>query len=263
MRTLGNWRGRRVAAGVTSGDPEAAVRLDARAAAKVRYGLAFALVVIVGGAYALLPGLREESGRALTILSHGDIPGIKAYILSYGVWAPIISSALMLLQAVISPLPAFLLTFANGLAFGAFWGGVLSVVSTTVAAGACFLLARVIGRAPMEALLGGARLADTDRWFARWGAHAVLIARLIPFMSVDLISYAAGLTRMRLRPFMIATLIGILPSTFLYSYLGARATEYVLVLVAVNVGIAVAAAGFALRRKVRGKERGDRGKAEG
>jgi uncharacterized membrane protein YdjX (TVP38/TMEM64 family) len=39
----------------------------------------------------------------------------------------------MVLQAVAAPLPAFVITFANGLAFGAFWGGLLSVFGATVA----------------------------------------------------------------------------------------------------------------------------------
>lgn len=216
-------------------------------------GLALSLGVAYFAAYQLSPALRSEVARILPMLTHGDIAAIRAYILSFGVWSPIVSSLLMLVQAVISPLPAFLLTFANGLAFGAFEGGVLSVASTTAASGLCFLLARGLGRAPVEAFVGKRQLAAADRWFARWGAHAVLAARLFPFMSVDLISYAAGLTGMRLRPFLGATFVGIIPSTFLYSYLGEKATRYVVVLLAVNgvvlgVGVVLALLGRCRRQ---------------
>jgi uncharacterized membrane protein YdjX (TVP38/TMEM64 family) len=233
--------------------PRSAAAVDGRSVRLIRLGLALLLALVCGGAYALSPGLRAEIERAVGILLTGDVAAVKGYILSYGVWAPVISSALMLLQAVVSPLPAFLLTFANGLAFGAFWGGMLSLVSTTAAAGACFLLARVVGRTPVEALVGADHLRRADRWFERWGTHAVLAARLFPFMSVDLISYAAGLTSMRLRPFLGATFLGIIPSTFLYSYLGERATRYVLVLVAVNVAVIASAAVLAVVRRVRRK----------
>jgi uncharacterized membrane protein YdjX (TVP38/TMEM64 family) len=100
----------------------------------------------------------------------------------------------------------------------------------------------------VEALVGRAHLHSADRWFARWGTHAVLAARLMPFMSVDLISYAAGLTRLGLRPFLLATAVGVTPSLFLYSYLGERATRYILVLFAVNGVVILVTLALALVR---------------
>ncbi len=60
--------------------------------------------------------------RAAALLGRGDVSGLRDYILSFGLWAPVISALLMVLQALVAPLPAFVLTFANGLAFGTFWG---------------------------------------------------------------------------------------------------------------------------------------------
>src|SRR3712207_8220042 len=57
--------------------------------------------------------------------------------------------------------------------------------------------------------------------------YAVFAGRLIPGVAFDVISYAAGLTRMRFRNFIVATALGIFPQTFLYSYLGRQAPEYV------------------------------------
>ena len=71
-------------------------------------------------------------------------------------------------------------------------------------------------------MVGKSALARADQFFARWGAWAVLIARLIPILSFDVISYAAGLTRIRLLPFLGATIIGRAPATFVYTYLGYR-----------------------------------------
>src|SRR3712207_7561529 len=48
-------------------------------------------------------------------------------------------------------------------------------------------------------------LESADRWFANWGIYAVFVARLIPGIAFDVISYAAGLTRMRFRNFIVAT----------------------------------------------------------
>ncbi len=99
----------------------------------------------------------------------------------------------------------------------------LSLGSATLAAAISFWLARALGRGPVEALVGKAGLESADRWFERWGAYAVLVARLVPVVSFDVISFAAGLTRMRFGGFLAATAAGAAPATFVYSYLGERA----------------------------------------
>ena len=91
---------------------------------------------------------------------------VRDYILSFGAWAPVVSGLLMILQALAAPLPAFLITFANGLAFGVLWGGLLSLVSASAAAVA-FGISRALGRGPVEALVGKAGLESADRWFER------------------------------------------------------------------------------------------------
>jgi uncharacterized membrane protein YdjX (TVP38/TMEM64 family) len=207
-----------------------------------------------GLAYALSESFRQEADRAFGILARGDIAALRDYILSFGVWAPVVSTLLMVLQAVAAPLPAFVITFANGLAFGAFWGGLLSVFGATVAAAISFYLARALGRSPVEALVGKAGLQTADRWFARWGAYAVLVGRLVPVISFDVISFAAGLTRMRFPGFLVATIIGMSPATFVYAYLGGHAPQYVnLLLVVFGVVFAIAVVTAILRRYRKGK----------
>lgn len=224
--------------------------------AMVQVGLVLGLALAAGGAYLGSPGLRAETAAAASVLLSGDVDAAREYLLSYGPWAPVISSLLILAQALVSPLPAFMIVFANGLAFGTFWGGLLSAVATTVASGVCFLLARVVGRRPVELMVGRGPLEGADNWFARRGGRAVLAARLVPFMSVDLISFAAGLTGMRLRPFLGATFVGILPSTYLYSYLGERASRYALALLGANVVLTGCVAAAAALHRRRGRHRG-------
>lgn len=216
--------------------------LDARTVQRLRFALTLSLAVAAGLAYLLSRSFRAEVNHAAVLLGRGDVATIRDYLLSFGVWAPIVSALLMILQALVAPLPAFLITFANGLAFGPFWGAVLTFTSATLAAVLSFWLARGLGRGPVEALAGKAGLEFADHWFARWGTLAILIARLVPIISFDIISYAAGLTGMSFVGFLVATMLGILPATILYSYLGARAPEYVGVLFwafGIVIGVAV------------------------
>lgn len=228
--------------------------LDPRGLRWTRFALTAAVLGAVGLAYLFSATFRSEVDRTVAILSRGDVAALRDYILSFGAWAPVVSALLMVLQGLVAPLPAFVVTFANGLAFGMFWGGVLSLASATVAAALSFWISRLLGRGPVEALVGSRSLGSADRWFARWGAYAVLVARLVPVVSFDLVSFAAGLTRMRFSGFILATVVGATPAAFVYAYLGHRAPQYAGVLLAV-FGLVIAGALVAaiVRRRRRGQ----------
>ena len=88
----------------------------------------------------------------------------------------------------------------------------------------CFWIARSLGREAVEKLCSKTGLATIERFFERHGDQSVLIARLLPFVSFDFVSYFAGLTSMPFRGFMVATGIGQLPATIVYSYVGGMLT---------------------------------------
>jgi uncharacterized membrane protein YdjX (TVP38/TMEM64 family) len=203
------------------------VNRDARAVRLLRLVLLLAAATLFGLFYLLSAGFRSEVHQALGLLGRGDIAGLRDYILSFGLWAPVASCFLMVLQALVAPVPSFLITFANGLAFGVFWGWMLSLFGHVLAAAVCFGISRSLGRVPVEVLVGKTGLQSADRWFAKWGIYAIFVGRLIPGVAFDVISYAAGLTRMRFGNFLAATALGIFPQTFLYSYLGRQAPQYV------------------------------------
>ncbi|MEG2787523.1 MAG: TVP38/TMEM64 family protein [Romboutsia sp.] len=157
-------------------------------------------------------------------LSMLDLESLKQYILSFGVWAPIISFILMILQSIAAPLPAFLITFANAALFGWVKGAILSWISSMAGAALCFYIARFLGRDMVEKITGKFAIDSVDDFFEKYGKYTILIARLLPFMSFDLVSYAAGLTSMSFVSFFMATGIGQLPATIIYSYVGGMLT---------------------------------------
>jgi uncharacterized membrane protein YdjX (TVP38/TMEM64 family) len=208
--------------------------LDRRTVRWAQFALVLVVAAAFGLAYLLSEAFRSEVNRAANVLGRGDLEGLRNYILSFGAWAPVASLLLMVFQALVAPIPAFLVAFANGLAFGVFWGWVLSLAGHSLAAAVCFWLARVLGRGSVEALVGRVGLESADHWFARWGAHAVFVTRLVPGMAFDVVSYAAGLTRMGFGRFIAATAIGVAPKTFLEAYLGRQAPQYAWVLLALT-----------------------------
>lgn len=183
------------------------------------------LLALAFVAYGFVPAVHRPVEEVIAILGTRDpraaVSAFRDYLLGFGAWAPAISAALMVLQSVIAPLPAFVLTFTNGLLFGWVLGAALSWASAMLGAATCFWIARVLGRPVVERLVGGTNALEVaDLFFARYGRRAILLSRLLPFVSFDLISYGAGLTPTAFRAFMVATGLGQLPATLLYSYLG-------------------------------------------
>jgi uncharacterized membrane protein YdjX (TVP38/TMEM64 family) len=197
--------------------------------------ITLAVVALAVGAWLWIPAVHHGVASAVAILtvrdSHQAIEAFRDYLLQFGLWAPVVSAALMVFQSVIAPLPAFVVTFTNGLLFGWAWGAVLSWSSSMIGAAACFWIARALGRPIVEKLVGGTKALEvSDLFFRRYGKRAILIARLLPFVSFDIISYGAGLTPTSFWQFLVATGVGQLPATLLYSYLGENLTGSVRVL---------------------------------
>jgi uncharacterized membrane protein YdjX (TVP38/TMEM64 family) len=231
------------------------VSLDDRTVRLLRLVALLATAALFALLYLVSPGFRSEVNQALGLLGRGDIAGLRDYILSFGLWAPVASCFLMVLQALVAPVPSFLITFANGLAFGVFWGWMLSLFGHVLAAAVCFGISRSLGRVPVEVLVGKTGLESADRWFARWGVYAVFVARLFPGVAFDVISYAAGLTRMGFKNFLLATALGIFPQTFLYSYLGRQAPEYVGLFLVTSALVVAGVAAVAVARYRRERRR--------
>lgn len=174
--------------------------------------------------------LQSMINQAMTIMKNADVEAFRDYLLSFGPLAAIISGLLMVFQSVLAPLPAFVITFANGLLFGWFFGAILSWTSAMLGAVVCFYLAKFLGRPVVEKIVSKKGLDWWDQFFAHYGKHAIFIARLVPIVSFDLVSYAAGVTSISFWQFFWATGLGQLPATILYSYLGQNATGTVQIL---------------------------------
>ena len=171
-----------------------------------------------------VPSLNNTIKEIFSMFATGDFTVVRDFIANYGTYAIMISFLLMILQSIIAPLPAFLITFANASLFGWWQGAILSWSSAMAGAVICFFIARILGRDIVIKLTSKIGLNQIDDFFEKYGKHSVLIARLLPFISFDIVSYAAGLTSMNFWTFFIYTGIGQLPATLVYSYVGGMLT---------------------------------------
>ena len=138
---------------------------------------------------------------------------------SAGVWGPLLVVGLMVVAVVVSPLPSAPIALVSGALYGHTYGTAYVAIGSLIGAMIAFLLARFIGAEFVRKWIGQTRL---DRIESSQGTMmaAVFLIRLVPFISFDVVSYAAGLTALRLWRFLVATLMGILPASFLLAHFG-------------------------------------------
>ena len=144
--------------------------------------------------------------------------------------------------------PASALTLTAGLAYGA-WGFPLVVVSATLAASVAFLLGRYVARERVTRWINrDARLRALNTAISTQGWRVVGLMRLSPMLPYGVQNYLFSVTRIRFVPYVLATMIGIMPATALYVYIGslgqvvgtAGTLQWVLVLAGLAATVAVA-----------------------
>lgn len=131
-------------------------------------------------------------------------------------WAP---AAFVIAYALLSAVDfsGLVLTLAGGALFGFGEGLLLNTLGANLGASGAFWLARLLGRDGVRRLLSD-RLAGADRLAEGQGFGWLLRLRLIPLVPFNLLNLGAGLTRMQWRPFALATTLGILPGTVVYTW---------------------------------------------
>ena len=144
---------------------------------------------------------------------------IESWLEQAGPLAPILYMIIMALAVIISPIPSMPLDIAAGAYFGPIMGTLYSALGALGGAVISFLIARFLGREIIEQVIGG-HINFCTYCSDKLLTKIVFISRLIPFISFDIISYGAGLTKMSLNKFAIATFLGMLPITFVYNYFG-------------------------------------------
>jgi uncharacterized membrane protein YdjX (TVP38/TMEM64 family) len=120
--------------------------------------------------------------------------------------------------------PASILTLGAGAIYGVGTGVGVVLVGATIGATLSFLLARTLLRARVQRMTeGNARFRALDRAIGKEGAKIVFLVRLAPVFPFTYINYAFGLTGIATGPYVLATLVGMVPGTFAYVYLGTAA----------------------------------------
>ncbi|MBF0142822.1 MAG: VTT domain-containing protein [Magnetococcales bacterium] len=185
----------------------------APAAARRTGFLRLAALLLLAATIALSVHFREslDPARWEAWITEWGVAGMGLFVLFYAI-------------ATVLFLPGSLLTLAGGALFGPWLGGILSLAGATFGAGLAFLIARHLAGDWVARRAGGmaGRLlagVEAEGW------RFVAFVRLVPIFPFNLLNYALGLTRLRLGPYLLSSLICMAPGGLAYAWLGYAGKE--------------------------------------
>lgn len=173
----------------------------------------------------------------LAALVYGPDPEqVRAWIEASGAAAPV-AYVLLYAVAVFALVPRPALNLAAGLLFGIAAGLPLALAGGVAAALVQFAVARYVAGDTVAGLLPAGARARLDAVAGEHALKAVLQLRLLPIIPYQVVNYGCGLTRMRVGPFVLGTLVGGVPATAAMVLLGSGGAD---------LGLPAAVGGLAL-----------------
>jgi len=164
-----------------------------------------------------------DHGIMRTLLEPGmagevRLQGVKTYFESWGTAAPLAYMVVVMVEVVLAPIPGTLLYLPGGLIFGWVMGGTASLVGNVLGAGLACQMMRSLGRKTIEPYLERSELKKYESVIEAKGIWLIFLLRLNPLTSSDLVSYAAGITRIPAWKVMFGTFLGMTPLCFAQAY---------------------------------------------
>lgn len=167
-----------------------------------------------GGTVRLLmdgAGVMGDSGQSLDAL--------RDALDRWGRLAPAVYVAAVVIEVLVAPIPGTLLYAPAGALFGGFVGGTLSLIGNTLGAAIACGVGSAIGEAALARRVEGTRLATYRDAIRARGVWVVLLLRVNPLTSSDVVSYMAGAVGVPMWRVALGTFIGMAPLCYAQAYL--------------------------------------------
>jgi len=179
-----------------------------------------------------------------------EVERVREWIRDLGFWGPILLIGVLALAMVVAPIPNPPFMIAAGIAWGTFLGVVYAIIGQLLGSMIIFALSRKFGRRFIPRLIGQAGAERVDRLAKDMGPQVVFWWRMMP-VSFDFAAYAAGLTTMSFKLFILLVFLGsIVPTTVVVGFGNSFGKSWEAVVVSgalIVVALAVPATIFYLR----------------
>jgi len=178
-----------------------------------------------------------------------DREAIQSYILSWGMAAPIVFTAIQVLQVVIAPIPGEATGFIGGFLFGAFKGFLYSSFGLAVGSMINFGIGRLLGKQVIRKLIPPSQIALLDKLVHRQGAIVLFICFIFPGFPKDYLCLFLGFSDLPVKLFFIMATFGRMPGTLALSVQGASLYDHEYVLMTVITVFCIVSAYLSYRYK--------------
>jgi len=164
------------------------------------------------------------AGGIVNLLLDPNIPSglrvtrIQSYFAAWGAGGPLAYMLIVTIEVILAPIPGTVLYLPGGVIFGWFVGGMMSLAGNVLGAGLACQVMRTLGGQYFESFLERSALKKYEAIIERRGLWFIFLLRVNPLTSSDLVSYAAGLTRVQVWKVMTGTLLGMAPLCFVQAY---------------------------------------------
>ena len=184
----------------------------------LKIGAALAIILLFVIIHLIAPEFLPE---LFALLASGDIPATVEYIRSFGEGAFVFAFLLTLFTNALGFPPAVIFSTANVILFGIVPGIILSCVAETVGVTIAFVLMRFYFREAAEkAIAKSPFLAKVDQYSGSKGFIIMLIGRMVPYLPSAVMNAIGALSSIRLRDYVLASLVGKFPSTGIEAIIG-------------------------------------------
>lgn len=130
----------------------------------------------------------------------------------------------LLISDLILPIPATGVMAALGSVYGVLVGAIIGAAGSAASAAVAYWLARSLGQRGSRLIASGDELERFRRTFERWGGAAIVVSRALPILP-EALSVLAGLARMQFKKFMLAVVLGTIPTAAVFAYVGAASVK--------------------------------------
>ncbi|MCB0667386.1 MAG: TVP38/TMEM64 family protein [Saprospiraceae bacterium] len=178
------------------------------------------LIGLVILAYFSVPEFNDFLNKFWEIIWSDDRQRITSWFKNFGLWGPVLIIILMILQMFLIVFPTWLPMIVAVIGYGSWLGMLISVVAVFSASTIGYFLGERLADPIKENLVGGKKYRKLSEFMKRHGFWAVVLFRISPFLSNDVISFVAGIIKMGYWKFIYATMVGIIPLAGAIAYFG-------------------------------------------
>ena len=177
---------------------------------------------------------------------------LSKFLQNLGPYSPAVFVLLQVLQVVAAPFPGELTGVAGGYVYGVTVGFLLSTVGLSLGSWVAFELASILGRPFVERFVKREVLEKFNFLTTKTGTLICFVLFLFPGFPKDYLCYVLGLSRMKLSTFLIVSILGRLPGTYLLTMQGAtiRNEEYHTFIILAFVSIAALGVAYLYRNHI-------------